>query len=133
MSQDGITTTDAIGSANVNTRDNIPLADASASADTNIEFNTQDTDNAPVEEENFDVSLSKLGSFILKASINLLLPFINGMMMGFGEIFAHELCFRHQWQFARVQPPRRMINNVAVHNSSAPQSGEKRGSVLLQN
>ncbi|KAI0123154.1 60Kd inner membrane protein-domain-containing protein [Xylariales sp. AK1849] len=31
------------------------------------------------------------------AAINLLLPFVNGMMLGFGELFAHEAAFRLGW------------------------------------
>ena len=44
-----------------------------------------------------------------KAAINLVLPFINGMMLGFGEILAHEIGFRYNWIGARVEPPRRMV------------------------
>lgn len=36
------------------------------------------------------------------AVINLLLPFINGMMLGFGELFAHEAAFRLGWGGTRV-------------------------------
>ena len=36
------------------------------------------------------------------AAINLLLPFINGMMLGFGELFAHEAAFRLGWGGTRV-------------------------------
>ncbi|RCK62832.1 Mitochondrial import protein 1 [Candida viswanathii] len=43
-----------------------------------------------------------------KAAINLVLPFINGMMLGFGEILAHEIGFRYNWSGARVEPPRRL-------------------------
>lgn len=43
-----------------------------------------------------------------RASINIFLPFINGMMLGFGEILAHEIGFRYNWLGARVQPARRM-------------------------
>ncbi|CAI4214749.1 unnamed protein product [Parascedosporium putredinis] len=35
-----------------------------------------------------------LWSIIRGAAINLCLPFINGMMLGFGELFAHEAAFR---------------------------------------
>lgn len=31
------------------------------------------------------------------AAINLLLPFVNGLMLGFGELFAHEAAFRLGW------------------------------------
>ena len=43
-----------------------------------------------------------------KTAINLVLPFINGMMLGFGEILAHEIGFRYNWSGARVEPPRRL-------------------------
>jgi hypothetical protein len=38
------------------------------------------------------------------AAINLFLPFINGMMLGFGELFAHEAAFRLGWGNTRVSP-----------------------------
>ncbi|KAB5531166.1 putative mitochondrial outer membrane protein [Coniochaeta sp. 2T2.1] len=41
------------------------------------------------------------------AAINLLLPFINGMMLGFGELFAHEAAFRLGWGGTRVFPQSR--------------------------
>ena len=37
------------------------------------------------------------------AAINLFLPFINGMMLGFGELFAHEAAFRLGWGGTRVR------------------------------
>lgn len=36
------------------------------------------------------------------AAINLFLPFVNGMMLGFGELFAHEAAFRLGWSNTRV-------------------------------
>lgn len=36
------------------------------------------------------------------ATINLFLPFVNGLMMGFGELFAHEFAFRLGWSGTRV-------------------------------
>ncbi|KAK4164299.1 60Kd inner membrane protein-domain-containing protein [Cladorrhinum sp. PSN259] len=39
------------------------------------------------------------------AVINLVLPFINGMMLGFGELFAHEAAFRLGWSNTRRPPP----------------------------
>lgn len=36
------------------------------------------------------------------AAINLFLPFINGMMLGFGELFAHEAAFRLGWGGTKV-------------------------------
>jgi hypothetical protein len=37
------------------------------------------------------------------AAINLFLPFINGMMLGFGELFAHEAAFRLGWGGTKVR------------------------------
>lgn len=37
------------------------------------------------------------------AAINLVLPFINGMMLGFGELFAHEAAFRLGWGGTKVR------------------------------
>lgn len=38
--------------------------------------------------------LSRVGSFASSCAINLVLPFINGLMLGFGELLAHEICWR---------------------------------------
>ncbi|CAG7557934.1 unnamed protein product [Fusarium equiseti] len=43
-------------------------------------------------------------SLIRGAAINLLLPFVNGMMLGFGELFAHEAAFRLGWGGTKVFP-----------------------------
>ena len=37
------------------------------------------------------------------AAINLLLPFVNGLMLGFGELFAHEAAFRLGWSGTKVK------------------------------
>jgi YidC/Oxa1 family membrane protein insertase len=42
-------------------------------------------------------------SLMRGAAINLFLPFINGMMLGFGELFAHEVAFRLGWGGTRVR------------------------------
>lgn len=36
-------------------------------------------------------------------AINLLLPFINGLMLGLGELLAHEAAFRLGWSGTKVQ------------------------------
>ncbi|KYK61708.1 Mitochondrial outer membrane protein [Drechmeria coniospora] len=46
-------------------------------------------------------------SLLRGAAINLLLPFINGMMLGFGELFAHEAAFRLGWGGTKVFPTSR--------------------------
>ena len=43
-------------------------------------------------------------SLLRGAAINLFLPFVNGMMLGFGELFAHEAAFRLGWSGTRVFP-----------------------------
>jgi hypothetical protein len=35
-------------------------------------------------------------------AINLVLPFINGLMLGFGELLAHEVAFRFGWSGTKV-------------------------------
>lgn len=39
------------------------------------------------------------------AAINLFLPFVNGLMLGFGELFAHEIAFRFGWSETKVLLP----------------------------
>ncbi|BFZ54535.1 hypothetical protein PYCC9005_001572 [Savitreella phatthalungensis] len=41
--------------------------------------------------------------------INLVLPFLNGVFLGFGEIFAHEVAFLLGWRGANVKPGHRMV------------------------
>ncbi|CCC08994.1 hypothetical protein SMACR_03177 [Sordaria macrospora] len=43
-------------------------------------------------------------SLFRSAVINLFLPFVNGMMLGFGELFAHEAAFRLGWSNTKVFP-----------------------------
>ncbi|KAF2153178.1 TOM13-domain-containing protein [Myriangium duriaei CBS 260.36] len=42
------------------------------------------------------------------AAINLLLPFVNGLMLGFGELFANEVAFRLGWSQTKVFPSHRL-------------------------
>lgn len=51
-------------------------------------------------------------SIMKKGAINLILPFINGMMLGFGEILAHEIGFKYNWIGAKVTPERRMTKKT---------------------
>ncbi|MCJ1398867.1 Mitochondrial inner membrane protein oxa1 [Xylographa trunciseda] len=41
-------------------------------------------------------------SLLRGAAINVLLPFINGLMLGFGELFAHEAAFRLGWSGTKL-------------------------------
>jgi hypothetical protein len=53
-------------------------------------------------------------SLLRTTAINLILPFINGVMLGFGEIFAHELAFRWGWRGAKVRTSFIRCDNVQV-------------------
>jgi hypothetical protein len=46
------------------------------------------------------------------AAINLLLPFVNGLMLGFGELFAHEAAFRLGWSNTKVCADHKMVNRL---------------------
>ncbi|KAK8187025.1 outer membrane protein Tom13 [Phyllosticta capitalensis] len=48
-----------------------------------------------------------LWGLVRGAAINLVLPFINGLMLGFGELFAHEIAFRLGWSGTKIFPARR--------------------------
>ncbi len=50
------------------------------------------------------IHISTFFSFLAKCGVNLVLPFINGVMLGFGEIFAHEVAYKHHWLGAKVSP-----------------------------
>lgn len=43
-----------------------------------------------------------LWGLIRGAAINLLLPFVNGLMLGFGELVANEVAFRLGWSGTKV-------------------------------
>lgn len=42
-------------------------------------------------------------SMLRGAAINLILPFVNGLMLGFGELVAHETAFRLGWSNTKVR------------------------------
>lgn len=48
-------------------------------------------------------------SILRGAAINLVLPFVNGLMLGFGELFAHEAAFRLGWSGTKVRLPDRFL------------------------
>ena len=43
-----------------------------------------------------------LWGLVRGAAINLLLPFVNGLMLGFGELVANEVAFRLGWSGTKV-------------------------------
>ncbi|KAJ5104686.1 hypothetical protein NUU61_002033 [Penicillium alfredii] len=51
-------------------------------------------------------------SILRGAAINLFLPFVNGLMLGFGELFAHEAAFRLGWSNTKIFPTHRRSHPV---------------------
>ncbi|KAE8355797.1 TOM13-domain-containing protein [Aspergillus coremiiformis] len=51
-------------------------------------------------------------SILRGAAINLVLPFVNGLMLGFGELFAHEAAFRLGWSGTKIFPTYRRSRPV---------------------
>ncbi|EGC47061.1 mitochondrial import protein [Histoplasma capsulatum var. duboisii H88] len=45
--------------------------------------------------------------FLQSMAINLVLPFVNGLMLGFGELLAHEAAFRLGWSGTKIFPTHR--------------------------
>ncbi|KXT13157.1 hypothetical protein AC579_9384 [Pseudocercospora musae] len=70
----------------------------------------QDSSDEPPSDSSSPMILYSPPTFwsILRgAAINLLLPFVNGLMLGFGELFAHEAAFRLGWSKTKVFPAHR--------------------------
>lgn len=67
--------------------------------------------------DTFSSFRAALWNTFTRSTINLILPFINGMMLGFGEIAAHEIGFKYNWVGARVSPPRRMVQRSKKNES----------------
>ncbi|ORZ04281.1 outer membrane protein TOM13-domain-containing protein [Absidia repens] len=58
-------------------------------------------------------------SFLKSTAINFLLPFINGVMLGFGEILANELVLKYGWfEFARSSGGNGGVTSVGLSGSS---------------
>lgn len=84
---------------------------------TNLEASTT---TFPSDSENYDADASPSASppgssaplilyapptlwgLLRGAAINLLLPFVNGLMLGFGELVANEAAFRLGWSGTKV-------------------------------
>ncbi|TEY44672.1 hypothetical protein BOTCAL_0347g00030 [Botryotinia calthae] len=54
------------------------------------------------------------------AAINLVLPFVNGLMLGFGELFAHEAAFRLGWSNTKVFPLTRRSVGPGIEVRDSP-------------
>ena len=66
--------------------------------------NSQDSDEQPSSSSSPLILYSPptFWSIIRGAAINLLLPFVNGLMLGFGELVAHEAAWRLGWGGTKV-------------------------------
>ncbi|KAI1005428.1 hypothetical protein K3495_g2789 [Podosphaera aphanis] len=58
-------------------------------------------------------SVPTIWSLLRGTAINLILPFINGLMLGFGELFAHEAAYRLGWGGTKVFPLGRSQRTIA--------------------
>ncbi|PIA91953.1 Mitochondrial import protein 1 [Cercospora beticola] len=75
----------------------------------------QDSSEEPISDTSSPMILYSPPTFwsILRgAAINLLLPFVNGLMLGFGELFAHEAAFRLGWSGTKIFPSHRIGHKV---------------------
>lgn len=86
-----------------------PLAESGITIHTDSErySATEDVSASPPSSSSSPVILYQpptIWTIIRGTAINLLLPFINGMMLGFGELFAHEAAFRLGWGGTKVRP-----------------------------
>ncbi|BAO42169.1 mitochondrial import protein 1 [Kluyveromyces marxianus] len=70
------------------------LSENSVSVSRNQSSTTKSLSQLPSEN---GVSFGKILSFAGSCSINLVLPFINGLMLGFGELVAHEISWNWNW------------------------------------
>ncbi|PQE21780.1 inner membrane oxaA protein [Rutstroemia sp. NJR-2017a BBW] len=60
------------------------------------------------------------------AAINLFLPFVNGLMLGFGELFAHEAAFRLGWSNTKIFPDTRRTVGPGVEIRPDPIERKRR-------
>ncbi|EGW34221.1 uncharacterized protein SPAPADRAFT_135423 [Spathaspora passalidarum NRRL Y-27907] len=85
------------------------------------------------EEEESEGSVYEVNvwSILQKGAINLVLPFINGMMLGFGEILAHEVGFRYGWLGAKVEPEGRVRKREQERQQQQQQQSQSSTSRFL--
>jgi hypothetical protein len=88
--------------------DRLPLTESSMTIPSDSEQysgNDELSPSPPLSSSNSPMILYSpptLWGLLRGAAINLLLPFINGLMLGFGELFAHEAAFRLGWGGTKV-------------------------------
>lgn len=64
--------------------------------------NNNNNNNQSHEQKVVIYSRPTFWTLLRGAAINLLLPFVNGMMLGLGELLAHEVAFRWGWNSTQV-------------------------------
>jgi Outer membrane protein TOM13 len=80
--------------------DSEPFSSLSPPSSSNNRNNTDDRESR--EQKVVIYSKPTFWSLVRGAAINLLLPFVNGMMLGLGELLAHEIAFRWGWGTTQV-------------------------------
>lgn len=86
----------------------IPLSDSSMTIPSDSEQYSNHDDLSPSPPSSSEAPPMILYSpptfwgLLRGAAINLFLPFINGLMLGFGELFAHEAAYRLGWSQTKV-------------------------------
>ncbi|EPS38979.1 hypothetical protein H072_7261 [Dactylellina haptotyla CBS 200.50] len=89
----------------------------SAPSDPDSSSNTNNAQTSPSNSSSAPLILYTPPTFISlvrSAAINLFLPFVNGLMLGFGELFAHEIAFRLGWSGTNVFPLSRRSHSHAA-------------------
>ncbi|KAL1956808.1 hypothetical protein VTO42DRAFT_6758 [Malbranchea cinnamomea] len=98
-------------------RSRIELYDSALTLPTDSENYSANIELSPsVQSTNSQIVLHKPSTFwrlLRGAAINLLLPFVNGLMLGLGELLAHEAAFRLGWSNTKVFPTYRRLPPAA--------------------
>jgi hypothetical protein len=72
----------------------------------NYDANNELSSSSPASTDSTPLILYKpptIWGVLRGAAINLLLPFVNGLMLGFGELVANEAAYRLGWSGTKVR------------------------------
>lgn len=83
-------------------RDSPPLSSDSENYDANNDSSPATSEPSSSSSPLILYSPPTLWGLLRGAGINLILPFVNGLMLGFGELLAHEVAFRWGWSETKV-------------------------------
>ncbi|KAG9193395.1 TOM13-domain-containing protein [Alternaria panax] len=76
----------------------------------NYDANNELSSSSPASSSSTPLILYKpptLWGLLRGAAINLFLPFVNGLMLGFGELVANEAAYRLGWSGTKIFPSHR--------------------------